>query len=119
MLGVGPDCLAVYLILTGKTDSVIDKVHCEYLHIAVTTGIPSLVAYMVFLIIIAKKILDKYKKDKNNIIIFAIGLSILSYLIQATFNVSVTHVAPIFWAMLGIGLNLAEKCEENEKQELL
>lgn len=118
VFGVGPDCLAAYLILTGKTDSIIDKTHCEYLHIAVTTGIPSLIAYLVFLILIAEKILNKYKQDKNNIIIFAIGLSILSYLIQATFSVSVTHVAPIFWAMLGIGLNLAEKGDKDEESKL-
>lgn len=115
--GVGPDCLTFEMVRhyyhtdeykQQMKDILIDKAHCEMLQIAVNTGIPSLLCYIALVGTIGIKILIRFFKDKNNALIFAIGLSILAYLIQAMGNISVIFVAPTFWAMLGIGLKLAE-----------
>ena len=56
VFGVGPDCLGheVFYNYMNKpdyffNDTLVDKAHCEYLHIAATTGIPSLIVYIVFI----------------------------------------------------------------------
>ncbi len=119
LLGVGPDSLGAYFVehIYLKPDytsnHIFDKAHCEYLHIAVCTGIPSLICYITIIAIIGITIWKKYLKDKSNLTIFAVGLSILSYLIQAAGNISVTHVAPIFWIILGIGYGMCKKETKN------
>jgi len=121
ILGVGPDSLGAEIFLkyyfTPKYNYayLFDKAHCEYLQIAICTGVPSLIAYLVFICTIAFKMLKKFFSDTTNITIFAVGMSIFAYLVQAVVNISVTHVAPIFWIMLGIGYGLCKQ-SKNEKQ---
>lgn len=71
----------------------IDKAHNEYLNIAVSAGIPSLIAYLILLIIILKK---SYANSRNLLIAV-----IVAYLVQAFFNISVVSVAFVFWILLG------------------
>ncbi|HCT63394.1 MAG TPA: hypothetical protein DIC19_04770 [Erysipelotrichaceae bacterium] len=71
----------------------IDKAHNEYLNIAVSAGIPSLLAYLALLFIVLK---TSISKGKN--LLFAV---IIAYLIQAFFNISVVSVAYLFWILLG------------------
>lgn len=82
----------------------IDKAHNEYLQIAVTTGIPSLICYLIF---IGGVIFNAKNNVKRNIFVIPIFCSILGYLIQAFFNISVVGVAPIYWAILGITRNFS------------
>lgn len=108
ILGVGPDNLkkgiadnltetSINLILRAK--SPIDKAHNEYLHIAVTLGIPSLVIYLTLLcMIVFPKLKNILKQEKTFIILSAI----ISYLVQAFFNISTIGVAPLFWLALGL-----------------
>lgn len=77
----------------------VDKAHNEYLHIAVTTGIPSLIVYLLFIIQI---LCSGSKKLQKNEIYFPFFASVLGYLAQAFFNISVVSVAYIFWVFLGI-----------------
>ena len=77
----------------------VDKAHNEYLQVAVDSGIPSLIAYMLFL---ASLLFESYKKllhDKRNIFILA---ATLGYLSQALFSFSVISVVYLFWTLLGI-----------------
>ena len=39
-------------------------------------------------------------------------MSMLAYLFQATFNISVITVAPVFWALLGMNLVINRLMEE-------
>jgi hypothetical protein len=78
-----------------------DKAHSEYLQSFVTIGFP----YLVFYLILLWTTLKKLYSQKNNLVAAALFGSILSYTIQATFNISVVSVAPIFWIILGFGLN--------------
>lgn len=76
-----------------------DKAHNEYLHIAVTIGIPALILYLTF---IALVILPNIKKIFKKESIFIILSVIISYLAQAFFNISTIGIAPLFWVALGI-----------------
>lgn len=77
---------------------IYDMAHNEYLHMAVTTGLPSLFVYLGFLFHILKHGLKKL----DDPFVFAIFCAVISYLIQAFFNISVVSVAYIFWIFLGI-----------------
>lgn len=85
-----------------KYGATIDKAHNEYLQIAVTMGIPSLILYLTFLMIVLK---NNCKGIFKNNINFIITVTIISYLIQSFFNISVINVAPIFWILLGLSQN--------------
>lgn len=115
ILGSGPDTFGVLFMekyteeidyMIKITGGIVDKAHNEYLQLAVTSGVPALIAYLVLVCFIVFKMFIHAKKEKNFIHI-GIMCSIIGYLIQAFFNISVVGVAPIFWAILGIGANIA------------
>jgi len=123
LFGIGPDSLGREVISNYMNrddyifgELVLDKAHNEYLHIAVTTGIPSLLVYILILGIILFNLVKKfiyYIKNKelnsdNAIFLVAISASILAYLVQGIVNISVTCVAPLFWCILGIGYNIGK-----------
>lgn len=87
--------LNAYYRMKGVT---IDKAHNEYLHIAVVTGIPSLLIYLSLLGNIFWKNIPRFRFDKVKLIL---GLTIFGYLVQAISNISVISVAPVFWILLG------------------
>lgn len=76
-----------------------DKVHNEYLQLCATNGIPSIVIYISFLFLTLKNLLacDVMKNKRA----FTLFLCIVSYLIQAFFNISTIGVAPIIYFLLG------------------
>ncbi len=89
---------------------IVDKAHCEYLQLGVTAGIPALLAYLCFIGHLARRGLRNWEKGDK----FQQGLlmSMLAYLFQATFNISVITVAPVFWALLGMNLAINRLMEE-------
>lgn len=104
MLGTGPDNFSIaFMRKYGKEvkekfgNITFDKAHNEYLNMAVTTGVPSLICYFALLIIILRKAIKSINMG-NTVPLF---ISVCGYLIQAFFNISVVSVAPIFWIMLG------------------
>lgn len=76
----------------------VDKAHNDYLHIAVSSGIPSLIVYLLFII---SSLIDGIMKRNNtlNLFIFA---SVIGYLVCLFFNISVVSVAYILWIYLGL-----------------
>lgn len=113
VFGVGLDCFKNEILAKNYSDTFgtlinkYDKAHSEYLQIAATSGILSLVAYifMVFTIIIKLliKIVNdiKTKTDTNNSrLIIVIFLVICSYAFQALANISATQVAPLYYIAL-------------------
>lgn len=76
-----------------------DKAHNEYLHIAVTSGIPSLMIYLSFLTII---ITNGLKKLANNKLLLLLLSSVIGYMAAAFFNISIVSVAYIYWIFLGL-----------------
>lgn len=73
-----------------------DKVHNEYLHYAVTSGIPLMLIYLALLWAIEKR--TRRVADQRLLYYIAV----FGYCIQANFNISVVSVAYIFWAYLGL-----------------
>lgn len=77
----------------------VDRAHNEYLHISVTSGIPSLIAYLSFVILILRNGFLKLKYDKYMLLLMS---SVIGYIVAAFFNVSVVSVAYIYWISLGL-----------------
>ena len=119
LLGFGPETLGEVfsdryfdeIIEKYGEERIFDKAHNEYLHIAVTTGIPSLIIYLAFVFSILRR---AFKNKKNNPMIIPLMASIIGYLIQAFFNLSIITVAYIYWAFLGILLRLSLDAENQE-----
>ena len=114
-LGTGPDTLSDGLMKNVTIDHIkfilnvgqrIDKAHNEYLQIAATIGIPAMIVYLAFLAQILGEQKNKIFKDNAT---FVLTISIISYIVQAFFNISTIGVAPIFWALLGLLQNQAFK----------
>lgn len=108
IFGCGTDNLAVGLAMNcsdefwefvKQKNTVVDKAHNEYLHIAATIGIPALIVYMMFVGMILLPKMKQMLKDKLSLII---TLTLVSYLVQAFFNISTIGVAPILWMILGL-----------------
>ncbi|MBR6505039.1 MAG: O-antigen ligase family protein [Clostridia bacterium] len=111
MLGTGIDALEYglahfeteeFLNYIIKHGAYIDRAHNEYLHIAVTMGIPAVIIYIAFISWILIPKLRQLFKDKKNA---TFSIVIISYLVQAFFNFSTIGVAPIFWFVLGLSEN--------------
>ena len=106
IFGVGIENLHIVFMERFNQDSIAifgramiaDKAHNEYLHIAVTSGIPSLIAYLTFLI---KTASDNFTRLKDPMS-FVLASTIFGYCVQAFFNISVVSVAYIFWVYLGL-----------------
>lgn len=60
-------------------------------------GIPALIVYLVFISTIIFPSIKNIKKSK---IIASYTIVVISYLVQAFFNISTIGIAPIFWFIL-------------------
>lgn len=94
-----------------KINIAFDKAHNEYLNIAVSSGIPSLIAYLSFVGLCLKTGIIRLKENPIYLALFA---SVFGYLIQAIFNISVVSVAYVFWIFLG--LLVGGSLKSNKKQ---
>lgn len=98
-LGLYTNCTEDFNQYLARTLTVVDKAHNEYLHIAATIGIPALIIYLIFISMI---LLPKIRHMFSNKLYFVISITIISYLVQAFFNISTIGVAPLFWMILGL-----------------
>lgn len=106
-------------IIYDKIGGLPDKAHNEYLQIAATLGVPALILYLIFVTLTIKNLL---KNDLNkNKIAFVILLCIISYLVQAFFNISTIDVAPILYLIYGYSYQLKEykKLPSAKKEKVL
>lgn len=88
-----------------------DKAHNEYLNIAISSGVLSLLAYLGFLYFALKKGLKQMKNHEAYVPLLA---AIIGYLVQALFNIQVVMVYYLFFAYLGI-VTSKEALIEEEK----
>jgi O-antigen ligase len=112
ILGSGPDTFAhAFPNLTEEVkpyfnNIIVDKAHNEYLQMAITLGIPALIVYLLSLYEIIRFNFMRYMREQelNHLKIFSIlfVIVIISYMIQAFFNISVVSVAPLYWMLLGL-----------------
>ncbi|MBR3422193.1 MAG: O-antigen ligase family protein [Ruminococcus sp.] len=88
---------------------VVDKPHCRYLQIALTCGIPALIAIIVllgaFLLGCAKNALkwsrDDLLADRNRLFFVCLCAGIVGFLAEGIVNDGNITVEPIFWLFLG------------------
>ncbi|MGG1400380.1 O-antigen ligase family protein [Bacillus salipaludis] len=113
-IGSGPDTFAKvfpynqeeYLKYFGDPNVTVDKAHNVYLQMAITVGVPALIVYFSIIVFVLRQAFRAIKQavGKEKIYIYGLVSTILGYLVQAFFNISVVPVAPLFRAVLGITL---------------
>lgn len=76
----------------------------NYLQTALTLGFPTL---MLELLLFYRVLLAAWRRwnrfDEEGVFSLGLAAAIVTYLIQAVFNIDVVMVAPFFWMVLGIG----------------
>jgi len=108
ILGTGPDTFSYrfmsrYWLDVLKLDNKItinDTAANVYLTMLVNIGILGLLSYLIFIGYFLKKAIDKVKTKDMLALVFLI--SIICFLVQDFFNLSVVIVTPIFYTILGI-----------------
>lgn len=135
LIGTGPDTYFAefpqgdYLAKLYAYDTaqmLVDKPHNLYLQIGIQQGGISLIAFLVLLGAYLAESFRLYalRKDYStqDITGAALTLAIIGYLGAGFFNDSIVSVAPIFWALLGVGiatnyLNRKQRNIENSKSK--
>lgn len=106
----------------GFYDQVISKPHNQYLQTGVQTGVISLLAYLTFYGIYFVESFRIYIKGRYKSIYTQIGvaifLSTFSYMVVGIANDSILTVAPIFWAMMGLGIASNIKAKQYIEEEI-
>lgn len=96
----------------GSTTAVDVKPHCFYLQVAAQSGIPAIIAIVVFYIWYFISGFKLYRKAsyQNGLEIIGVGLlfATFTYMVISFLNDSTVAVAPIFWGMMGMGLAVNE-----------
>ena len=126
-LGSGPDTFiiafpnndVVGLYNSGHSNEIITKPHCMFLQIGVQTGVISLIAWLVFFIWYLVSSLKLYWKHDFDGYMPKIGVSIfvavIGYLIIALTNDSCLAIAPVFYAVTGMGLGINYKLKKDKE----
>lgn len=106
----------------GFYDQVVSKPHNLYLQTGVQTGLISLIAYLAFYGIYFVMSFRIYIKGRYKSIYSQIGvaifLSTFSYMVVGIANDSILAVAPIFWAMMGLGIATNIKAKQHIEEEI-
>ncbi len=115
-LGSGPDTFILefpqedYLQMekAGFGNSIITKPHSWYLQVAVQTGVLSLVCLLAFYVWYAVQSLRMYAFRKPTTQTEALGMAAfigsIGYMISGISNDSMVVTAPVFWAVMGLGV---------------
>lgn len=106
LLGVGPDRMASYQRARDDLNvDGIDKSYNEYIFIAATRGIPSLLAYIALLaatVVRLFKSMKEFSADREKWFRPALLTAVLGYAVQAFFSMSAVTAAPYFWLLAGL-----------------
>lgn len=97
--GVGPDQIKMEL----SEGYYRDKMHNFYLEIAVSMGLPALLAYLAFL--------SFFLRRQKNLTGFIMLIMVLTYMLQGFTIHDVVQVMPLYWIVLGLlwgNMNRAE-----------
>ena len=115
-IGYGPDTFGIQMEQFSEEinrmfhlNIYFDKVHIDYLQIAVTSGIPALLVYLSFVFSVMKKSYKLIWQSQFSLFLFA---SVFGYLIAIFFNISVVCVAYIYWILLGALANSVDNAEK-------
>ncbi len=116
LLGSGPDTFSIVFpnqdevgLYNGSHDcEIVTKPHNWFLQVAVQTGVPSLIALLIFLGIYFFDSIRLYWRssftDMGHKLGFSIFLGTFGYVVTGIINDSTITVAPAFWGILGLGI---------------
>ncbi|MDE7094389.1 MAG: hypothetical protein K2O52_05710 [Oscillospiraceae bacterium] len=82
-----------------------DRCYNYYLHIAGTLGIPMLLLFFILMILVIKNGISACKNSNNWLHVSMFG-AVLCYLILMLLGTSSITVAPLFWMLAGVCVNL-------------
>ncbi len=109
IFGVGVDNLGVALKTFFESDIISNygqsgfftgsKAHNEYLHIAVTSGVPSLIVYLILAFLVIKKAVLRIKYSD---LYLPISTSLIGFYSVGFFNNEVIMFAYLLWMILGL-----------------
>ena len=106
----------------GTTQMIVDKPHNLYLQIGINHGVIALLAFvammMAYLIDSFKLYALRRKYSVQQVIGVAIALAVIGYLGAGFFNYSIVSVAPIFWALFGVGIAVNQLNKKDDAAEL-
>jgi hypothetical protein len=119
MVGFGPDTFAMVFPqhdfsgkfrVYGTTDMLVDKPHNFFLQTALNTGVLSAMALLLlFGWYVAAGVRLQMRapaEATNGGMSLACLVGVIGYLGASLFNDSVVSVAPVFWALLGVGIRM-------------
>jgi Lipid A core - O-antigen ligase and related enzymes len=97
------------------------KPHCFYLQVATQSGIPAMIAVIVFYVWYFVKSVRLYKKasyeDGTEVIGAGLLCATFTYMVISFLNDSTVAVAPIFWIMMGLGISVNEMVKRKQEQQ--
>lgn len=112
-LGQGPDTLSLrlqndyyeeHMEFFERNKQYIDKAHNEFLEYAVGGGIFTVISYTLILSVILLGLFKSIKEDRVKVLF----ITIITFIVQSMFNISVVMVAPIVWIILGCALKVSK-----------
>ena len=101
-----------FLEIQNQGISTFQRAHNEFIHIAGTTGLPSLITYVLMLLSVVK---TSFMKIQSSPISLALTASVIGYIIQSFFSNNVVYHSYMFWIILGAAIH---KGTSVEKQDL-
>lgn len=105
----------------GYGDQIISKPHCWYLQVGVQTGVISLIALLVFYGMYFVQSIRLYTRKKIDTYYAQVGLAVflgtIGYMVAGLTNDSSITVAPVYWALMGIGIFVNHKVKEAAKNQ--
>lgn len=116
IIGAGPDMYTIAFpqddyagkLNTLSINTVVEKPHNMYIQMAVNTGLPSLLAMLaLFSMYLIESSKIYFRLSLSNLIDYlGVGFfaSVTAYLISGFFNDQIISVAPLFYAMLALGI---------------
>jgi len=78
---------------------IVDSAHNEFIHYMITIGVFGGLNYLLIIIFTLKKI---FYKNKKFVIKYAVGVGILCYVVQSSFNIIQPITTPILFTLLAI-----------------
>ncbi|HHV11208.1 MAG TPA: O-antigen ligase family protein [Clostridiales bacterium] len=128
ILGSGPDTFTMTfpqndymnMSLYGYSGQIMSKPHNLYLQIGVQTGVLSLIAFLVFYGMYAASSIRLYIRGRFDSYYAKVGVAVFigtaAYMVTGLTNDSSITVAPVFWALMGVGIAVNHKVSSVRKQ---
>ena len=110
-------------VYRGTQANIDAKPHCFYLQVAAQSGVPALLAVMALYIwyLVTCFRLYIHATYENGLEITGVGLMLatFAYLVSSVANDSTVAVAPVHWAMLGMGIAINEIVKKQRESSTL